>query len=49
MTFMMSLMQQHFYNVSHDLMGLRNVDFICNQYSEYIAKVYKDGIVTMKI
>ena len=38
-------MQQHFYNVSHGLMVLHNVDFIYNQYSEYIARVYKDAIV----
>ena len=38
-------MQQDFYNVSHGLMVLRNVDFIFNQCSEYIARVYKDGIV----
>ena len=38
-------MQQHFYNVSHGLMIIRNVDFICSQYSEYIARVFKDAIV----
>ena len=37
--------QQYFYNVSHGLMVLRNVDIICHQRSEYVGRVYKDAII----